>query len=167
MGINIECIEESFCCSYSYWNKIRSAVITATFEYLQVHLSLNQLDEECLNETIYRKEILEFIDNFIKIDKYDNEVNIFSTFCDSSKLNILIYYNIGGLYYFCNKSDCDGYYSVGNSYDICELFKLIKPFLIKNKEYIQSIENDIYNSVIKIENVFEESVEKNKIVVIS
>ena len=40
----------------------------------------------------------------------------------------LFFFNISGIYAFCNKSDCEGYYSVGNSYDICQLFKLIKPF---------------------------------------
>ena len=46
----------------------------------------------------------------------------------------LIYFDIGGLYSLCNKSDCEGFYSVGNSIDICKLFDLIEPFIKLNDE---------------------------------
>jgi hypothetical protein len=170
MSIDIGCVEECYSCSYSYWNTIRTDVIMATFDYLIVHLSLKDLDEESLTETIYRKEMLDFIEYFIKFKKkYDTidiyEVNLFLTLCDSNKLKYLIFYGVSGLYSFCNKnSECDSYYTVGNSYDVCELFILIKPFLIKNRENIESSENDTFNSIIKIEKIFKESVEKNKIV---
>ena len=78
-------------------------------------------------------------------------------------IDTLVFFNISGLCAFCNKSDCEGYYSVGNSYDICQLFKLIKNFYIVDKEFFQ----DIHKTINKIKKVFQESVRKRKIITIS
>ena len=78
-------------------------------------------------------------------------------------IDTLVFFNISGLYAFCNKSDCEGYYSVGNSYDICQLFKLIKNFYIVDKEVFQ----DINKTINKIKKIFQESVRKRKIITIS
>ena len=78
---------------------------------------------------------------------------------DFNITNTLIYFNIGGLYTLCNKSDCEGYYSVGNSYDILHLITLIKPFI--NKDY-----DCLYENIDIIEKIFQESIKKNKIVII-
>jgi len=173
MGIDLYCSEKSFCCSYSGWNSFRNEVIIATYDYLKNHFSLNPLDDDKeSNEKVYRKEISDFFELILNVKKnYINNVFDFSItspidelikYGDLKSVDLLIYYGIGGLYSFCNKSDCEGYYSVGNSYDICELFNLIKPFLIKNKE-----NNELYNNVIKeIEEIFKESVEKKLVVTI-
>jgi hypothetical protein len=67
--------------------------------------------------------------------EYDfaSDDDILGTFIGLSKSNFaivdaLIYFDIGGLYSFCNKNDCEGFYSPGNSVDICKLFDLIEPF---------------------------------------
>lgn len=93
-------------------------------------------------------------------------ISLFLGNCTLDIIDILIFFGVGGLHSFCNKSDCEGYYSVGNAYDICEFFKLIKPFLIKNKENMVSTDNNIYKFVTEIEKVFQESVETKKLVAI-
>jgi hypothetical protein len=93
-------------------------------------------------------------------------IGLFLGNCTLEIIDILIFFGVGGVYSFCNKSDCDGYYSVGNSYDICELFKLIKPFLIKNKENMDSRDNDVYKFITEVEKVFQESIETKNFVVI-
>ena len=40
---------------------------------------------------------------------------------------MLIYFNLSGIYTLLHKSDCEGFYSVGNSYDIYEMIQLVKP----------------------------------------
>jgi hypothetical protein len=52
---------------------------------------------------------------------------------------------------------------VGNSYDICQLFKLIKNFYIVDKEVFQ----DINKTINQIKKIFQESVRKRKIITIS
>ena len=86
--------------------------------------------------------------------------DIFLEYCKQLLfIDTLVFFNISGLYAFCNKSDCEGYYSVGNSYDICQLFKLINNFYI-DKEYTK------YTSK-RLKKIFQESVRKRKIVTIS
>jgi hypothetical protein len=172
MGIDITCIDKSFSSSYGYWSKFRTAVIVATLEYLKSHFSLNPLQNgENSNESIYRQEIIEFIEkvlntkaNYVNtgikfpISTIATPIDIFIQFCELANVNLLIHYGVGGLYSFCNKSDCEGFYSVGNSYDICELLTTIKPFIQKGGE------NDYYDYIDSIIEIFKESVEKKQIV---
>ena len=70
-------------------------------------------------------------------------------------IDVLIFFGVGGLFSLCNKSDCEGYYSVGNAYDICELFHIIKPFLIEKSDS----PDNYANIITQVEDVFKESVE--------
>jgi hypothetical protein len=171
MGIDITCGECIFSCSYGYWNEIRAAAIKATLEYVK---SINNF-EEGSNDYVNQNEILEFLDIVCDEEKYCEDLP--QEYKSSSVMKLLhygeipvvdlfVYFGLVGIIAFCNKSDCQGFYSVGNSYDICDLFKLIKPFFIKNTTDIVSPENHLYNCIIEIEKVFQESVEKKQIVVI-
>jgi hypothetical protein len=82
-------------------------------------------------------------------------------------INILIQFGVGGIYTLCNKSDCDGFYTPGNSYDICELLNVIKPFTIKNKDNLDDEENWVYRCTDKLLELFQESSEKKLLVSIS
>jgi hypothetical protein len=159
MGIHIYCHEKEYSCSYGSWDKFRMATINATFKYIKSYISLTEITEY---DQIYANKLLEFID---KIESEPNlDINIFINYCEQSPfIDTLVFFNISGLYAFCNKSDCDGYYSVGNSYDICQLFKLIKKFYIVDKEVFQ----DINKTINKIKKIFQESVRKRKIITIS
>jgi len=95
----------------------------------------------------------------------EQEINLIGLFlgnCTLDLIDILIFFDVGGLFSFCNKSDCEGYYSVGNSYDICELFNIIKPF-INNTDLP---DNYLYNTITQVEEVFQESVKiKQKVLI--
>lgn len=182
MGVSIICDEESFSCCYSSWNTIRTNIIKKTLDYLNNYFSLNECEDS--NELIDRKKIISFFENILSKNDEKQNINIFgiNVICnlepvdlliypidlliqniDFNITNILIYFNIGGLYSLCNKSDCEGYYSVGNSYDILNLITLIKPFINKD-------DNDnydcLYENIDIIEKIFKESIKKNKIVII-
>jgi hypothetical protein len=180
MGIDITCNEKSFSCGYGSWNKIRIATIIATAEYLKYLKTTNQFEErtypyvslEIINE--FMSELISYgkepepdqepkqaSDQDAKqepeeVEKQEhNLVGLFLGNCTLELIDVLIFFGLGGLFSLCNKSDCEGYYSVGNAYDICELFHLIRPFLIEN---LDSPDN-YANVVTQIEDVFKESVE--------
>jgi hypothetical protein len=145
MGVDFYCVNATFGCSYGTWNEIRQTVIISTFEYIQdkfqreKELYENITDEENenfigegSNYNCYKHDLIELMDKMKCTNAFDgaNGVNNFMFLC--KKIDALIYFDIGGLYSLCNKNDCDGFYSVGNSIDICQLFDLIEPFIKKN-----------------------------------
>lgn len=153
MGIYIHCGEKyEYSCSYGYWDQVRMNTINATFKYIKSYIASTEITE--YNK--YNTDILlEFINKIESEPKLD--INIFNNYCRQFNfIDSLIFFNISGIYAFCNKSDCDGYYSVGNSYDICQLFKLIKPFYIFDMKSIKLIEK-----------VFKASLREGKIITIS
>ena len=178
MGIDITCNEKSFSCGYGSWNKIRIATIIATAEYLKYLKTTNQFEErtypyvslEIINEFMselisYGKEpkqeqeqeqdVEQEQEQEQDVKQEQNLVGLFLGNCTLELIDVLIFFGLGGLFSLCNKSDCEGYYSVGNAYDICELFHLIRPFLIEN---LDSPDN-YANVITQIEDVFKESVE--------
>jgi hypothetical protein len=85
---------------------------------------------------------------------------------DMNYINALIYYDICGLYSLCKKGDCEGFYSAGNSLDICNLFDLLK-------DDIKNYDNLLYERIFVCHNesdsiydVFEESWKTNSYVLI-
>ena len=167
MGIDLYCCDETFGCSYSSWNTIRNSLIKATFEYLDVHFAVTDY-EEGTHEYGSGMALKQYIQRILSSGKNERFIENFIVYSNQLEfVDLLIQFGVGGLYSLCNKSDCEGFYSIGNSYDICELLKLVKPFLLKNKEDLNSDENWIYNGIDNVTNVFKESVEKNVIVRIS
>jgi len=190
MGIDITCSTRTFSCGYSFWNEIRTATIVATAEYLKYQMTTIQYEngtypfvaQQIINDFMRQlltygtleqdpceEEISEPLVEFEQTPEDQENTPLIGLFlgnCSLDIIDMLIFFGVGGLYSLCNKSDCEGYYSVGNSYDICELFKLIKPFLIKNKENMDSPDNDVYKYVIEIEKLFQESVETKNYVLI-
>jgi hypothetical protein len=189
MGIDLLCKEKNFSCSYSFWNLIRTATIIATADYLKDQLLKSDLEEEETYPYVTLQNINIFMDELLSYSKNketteedevstpiqsenDEEIPIiglFLTNCESSMqiLDWLIYFGVGGVYALCNKMDCEGCYSVGNAYDILELFKLIKPFIINKTDNLETPESQIYNRLIEVEKVFQESVDKKEIVIIT
>lgn len=88
-------------------------------------------------------------------------------------IDSFIYFDVNGLFSLCNKNDCEGYYSSGNSLDIINLLDLIK-------HHIQNTDKEVYNMIYMVEtggdnyfseengyfaniyNLFKTSWEKNK-----
>ena len=81
-------------------------------------------------------------------------------------IDLLIEFGVGGIYALCNKSDCEGFYSVGNAYDIHELLNTIRPFLLKNTKDLESSDNWLYDVADELIELFQESIEKKKIIMI-
>jgi hypothetical protein len=190
MGIDLICSSKSFSCGYSFWNVMRTASIIATADYLKDQLLKSNLEEETYpyvslhNINFFMDELLSYNKNTetteedevsTPIPKENDEeipiIGLFLSNCEGSLQiqDLLIYFGVGGLYALCNKMDCEGYYSVGNSYDILELFKLIKPFIINKTDNLETLGlgNEIYNRLIELEKVFQESVDKKEIVIIT
>jgi hypothetical protein len=175
MSIEIVCCNESFTCTVSFWNKIRASVIDSTYDYfIQLHKMNNFI--EGTNKFIYMREIKNTFDDVFYYHKnninhndtnkfYENKLEYFSYLSNNNFFFVdsLIHFNIGGLFTLCNKSNLEGNYSVGNSFDICQLLKIIKPYFII-LEYNLEDDNIVYKSILQIEKVFQESIYRNKIV---
>ncbi len=160
MGIDLSCIEKDFGCSYNYWHILRNSVIKATFDYIFINLHPNENKTDNIKFT-YASDLKKIIDKIENLSKDRNYLDCFVKICHNiPNINCLIYFGLEGLAAFCNKGDNEGFYSVADSYSICELFKTIKPFLIKNMEQIESNDNHLYHSIEKLEKLFQESFEK-------
>jgi len=151
MGIDLDCGENSFGCSYSSWNGLRCIIIEATLKYLEQ--TVNKENENSEKDESYRyyetiRNLLNEIENKNKTlyrtrtsnqeqeqeHSFFVESKILQTFIsivDSnlSYIDALISFDVGGLFTFCYKSDCEGFYSSGNSMDICRLLKTIEKFV--------------------------------------
>jgi hypothetical protein len=149
MGVEFHCLETEFGCSYGSWNKIRISIITATFEYIQnkfendkeLHKDVDEEDKDYIGEGssyyLYMTLIQKFIDISITKQSFqsifdleiDNIINKLIIDCHKLEfIDALNYFDIGGVFALCNKNDFQGYYTPGNSLDICSLLDKIKPF---------------------------------------
>jgi hypothetical protein len=183
MGVDFYCGDFTFGCSYGGWNELRKLVIKSTFDYIQdkfqkdFELYNSITDEEDDNYigdgsayNCYKKAIIKIIETMQtscekNVFGLDNTINNFIVITKNlTYVDALIYFDIGGLYSLCNKCDCDGFYSVGNSIDICQLFDLIKSFIKINNEGTYS---SIYNTESRyygqcLYELFKESKTQNK-----
>lgn len=153
MGVDIVCDENRYSCGYQRWNKFRVGVIQATFRYIETVLKPTE------NPGIFLKELLEYSE-IVRVKQADQGLDSFlstqqSNIVESNIVDIFIHFGLGGLFVLCNKTDCGGCYSVGNSVDICELFEKIGDYI-----------DDEFPQWEQIRDVFQESVEKNIIVLV-
>lgn len=158
MGIDLKCGETRFGCSYGFWDTIIIDILEATFIYI-----------ECLIlDDATTKEDKDELKELIKIKNYDLAGNYFLngnqctvdsliSWCrDTEYLNKLNYFKLGGLFALCNQSRCSGYYTPGNSLDICILLDTIKPNL-KNYESFECIYEEYAFNDYHLYNIFEHS----------
>ena len=190
MGIDLTCDEATFGCSYSGWHTVREFIIKATFDYIidkfakdkELYKDItNEDDENYIGEGSHyfmysnRINILittlnlpnpTILSNF-NMNTFNGLLTKFLTLTSNNLDNTdaLIYFDIGGLYALCNKSDCEGFYSVGNSKDIVLLFDLIEPFVKKDDSFYEGIYEESFSGN-KLYDVFKQSVENNKKVII-
>ena len=184
MGVDFTCDTKTFGCSYSGWHYFRNLIIGATLAYLDDFLSKQKYEEDTYEFSAMnnlKKGVASIRSTAVKISSENKtifgmdlgkrpveecllkalaiEINSNSWFGE-----LLIEYGLGGIWALCNKSDCEGFYSVGNAYDICDLFSLIRDFTLENNFDIDAPENIIYRSIHQIERVFQESLKKKRIV---
>ena len=184
MGVDFNCGDTTYGCSYGNWNELRKLVMKSTFDYIQnkfqkdfeLYNSItDEEDEHYIGEgttyNCYKKDMLKIIELIQSASKkpnifgLDNTINDFITITSNlSYVDVLIYFDIGGLNSLCNKSDWGGFYSVGNSVDICQLFDLIEPFIKSNNEdthkAIYIPESRFYGNCLY--DLFKESATQNK-----
>ena len=188
MGIDIYCDDASYSGTYSGWNELRKIIITATFDYIQdkfqrdleLNTHLTEDGEEDSYYVFYKKYIIELINTMKicekmgqQIGENDNTINNFINIARKNfdYVNALIYFDISGIFTLCNKNDCEGFYSPGNSFDICQLFDLIEPFVekisveIHYKIYLLDTNSNFSEN--RIYDLFKESVSKNKKIIIT
>lgn len=171
MGIDLYCNNKMYSCSYEYWNGIRETIIRATFEHVHDNLILyknKSIDIEKKSQ-IYSNCYIDIIETLmyeiIEKKTKDENISLVNFFIQItqhiSKQDALILYDLYGLYALCNKSDSEGFYSPGNSLDICKLLKLIKPYIVNKYNYRCIYDNNgLYE-------IFTESFTKNINIVIT
>jgi hypothetical protein len=87
--------------------------------------------------------------------KIDNTITIFTRLCHNLNImNAFNYFEIGGLIALCRQNDCDGYYTPGNSLDICILFDIIKDTVMMHNIFIYDC---IYIAKNNLYDLFQES----------
>ena len=152
MGVDFYSKEASYSCSYGSWHTVRLEVLYATIRYLKYKKDLIEAELKKLNEKdedddedeqtyyILKKEydnicyVLDSLSDYkpptdgkVDLHTLDNFVNKCK---DHPRLvDCFIYFDINGLYALLSKSDCEGYYSVGNSVDIYQLLDIISDFI--------------------------------------
>lgn len=152
MGIDLYCDKAHFGCGYGNWNLFRIHVIQASILYLEnlfsnIHFDTTKFNLDDKTYDYEGETYKNILTNFlllatVSVEKVELKYN-----------NALIHFGIGGLYSFCQKNDCEGYYSVGNAYDICQLFRTIRPFLP---------DDETKETMDRVLLVFEESVQSQK-----
>lgn len=154
MGVDFCCEDKLYSCGYGRWNSIRRAIIYATYLYVRDY---NEINEP--NEQVYRHDLLTMFDSCILGNAaHENAVNtvVKECHCTDNIIDSLNYFGLVGLYALCYKSDCDGFYSPGNSLDICILLdKLKETFKMYNIE--PGEQRSIYNTEHGIYSVFDTS----------
>jgi hypothetical protein len=151
MSFCIKCGDIVYSSSYKTWNNLRRVLIKSTFDYINFKFkndsnNTNVNNKDC-TYILYKKKIHNLIDCIqlgekqklfgISIDITIHKFNEMVT--NISYVNALIFFDIVGLYFLCNKNDFEGLYSPGNAIDICNLFDLIEPFIKNNSEEVYTI----------------------------
>jgi hypothetical protein len=155
MGIDLNSGTYYFRTSYSYWNKLRNVVIESTLKYIQHIISKNTENTNpdyqnlLVDIKFFLKKVDEIIYNYNK--NYHQEAILLNVIISLIKSNLfcldtLIRLDVGGLFSLCYKPDNQGFYSPGNSLDICMLFDTIEPF-------VKEVDGYTYNAIYKNDNI--------------
>ena len=163
MSMELICDKEHWTCTYMNWSKIRNECVRATFAYVEHFIQTNTMrvnnEEKRLQDNIllYINKIKSYRSNNEHLTNAD--LHLYSGFLEECNqiefIDLLVKFGVGGLYALCHKSDCEGFYSVGNAYDICDLIPKILEFTSDNYY------NRCFNCIDK---VFKESQELKRIV---
>jgi hypothetical protein len=172
MKLNIFCGDKSFSSSYTYWYKIRSNIIKASIDYIKYKFNKNNElykmidnkdDKNYIGKGSYYNCCMNDMNHIINAIYDENMDNIMKNFIrltsELKTILVLNYFELGGLFALCNQSDCGGYYTPGNSLDICLLLDKIK-FCMKKYEGYNCIYNTNVVSANAVYQIFENSYKK-------
>ena len=152
MGICINCEGVMYSCGYTRWENFREEIANASIEYLKTEY--NTILENGANDSYLENQLSKLMEH-IDVNNCKTIPDFMALFSNANHLNLFIYYNMSGVFSLLNKSDDDGYYTVGNATDIVQTFRLIE-------KYIQ--DDDITEQLRQVKKVFKTSVEQQKIV---
>jgi hypothetical protein len=162
MGFNMVCVTTGKSCRYGTWHEQRIEIIKITMKYLEAKIlevqekinAMDDTDDEYINGFPvheYEYFIERLNDMLIKpISTFtqaiathkDNDDMIFNIVSNANIYHIkemMVCFGIYGIHLLCKQSDNSGVYSVGESYDILELLKNIKPYFDKTSEIYQTV----------------------------
>jgi hypothetical protein len=154
MGVQLDCGDVSISCSYGTWNDIRFFIAKACLEHF---IEITKDVETNVGDisTHYHSHLLDFIES-IKKRKPESIVDFLSEIDAYETHNTLIFFGMNGLYKLIAKSDCEGFYSPGDSMDIGNMLILIEPFI-----------SDDCDDLTQFKELFRASVELNENIMIS
>ena len=175
MGIDLLCGTKSFGCGYSDWNYVRTQILLATFIYLEQKIKDDTIITENYTENaainrhdFYTNVISVLITKIAAQNETKFDLRIFMELKDSVIIDGLIFFGVGGLFTLSNNSDCEGFYTPGNSYDICNLLDIIKNILKEKFGDAYNIIYETYNhDATCIYDLFKESMNINENIIIT
>lgn len=119
MELYLSCDDFTFKVTPIFWLVIRNEFVNASFRFLQ-----NEQENET-KQTIS----IDLIDKYIISNNFTT-INDFIIMSHNKNIHNIYTYNcIDGIMILLEKSDFDGYYSIGNAYDILEMIDNLKPFI--------------------------------------
>lgn len=154
--------------SYGNWKSIREIIIKISFFHIQSILNDTKNKVQDNEENIYEKIMRNLVTNILgqHVKTPDTTLAELVTIYMHNSLNLdaIIHYEMGGLYALSNKRDYEGYYTPGNSLDICNLFDEIEETV---KHYNSSLYDAIYSeNKESIYNSFKRGYENNSNIII-
>ena len=153
MGIDLNCDNEHFGCSYLSWKYLRYNLIAEkVVDYVYKIKNINNIFTNDLQIQFKKYNDLskKNLDNFGLF----MECSDYITFIIINHEDFLKSLDMDGVVYLINKSDCEGEYTVEDSQRILLTIKNIRKHLITDEHE----HKDVYDRLIKL---FEESVIKN------
>jgi hypothetical protein len=153
MGIDLSCGDVTVSCSYGTWNDIRFAIANGCLKWF-IDETKDVDPSERKIEMRYHYHLLELVESLHK-QKPESIVDYLSAIENPETIDVLIFFGAIGLYKLICKSDCEGFYSPGDSLDISNMLDNIEWYL-----------TDVFN-LETIKTLFKESVKLNENVLIS
>lgn len=170
MGLGIYCDILGFYSSYTRWNEIKIEIIKGTIDYIK-----NKYDEDIkLYGDITDEDDENYIGEHTNYNYYikcllelKSEINNFLTQCHNFEyINALKYFDVAGLLALCNQDGYEGFYTCGNSIDICLLLEKIEPFMKKYANYSSIYSTDKHQHYSGLYEVFKHSAKIMKRIII-
>lgn len=169
--------ENAVCITYSSFQKLRLALIQQFLKYLEMKYDINEESEKEVDvneesEEKYAEICKVILKNSIKqeseftgsskstlFDYMTSEIN-YNIFCCEELEYSLCHIPGGiGLYKFIDHSDCEGYHSPGDCFDMIETFSIVLSMNDQDSTNMEHFSN--------LRLIFAESVETKKMVIYS
>jgi len=151
MGVQFDCGEVSISCGYGTWNEIRFYIAKACLDFfIEITKDIDPTVRDI--STQYHCHLLDFVERMQKRNP-ESIVDFLSDVEDYETYNTFIFFGMNGLYKLIEKSDCEGFYSPGDSMDIGNMLMLIDPYLSPLCHDITQFKDLFIASVVSNENV--------------